>query len=171
MAYASWSVVFGEQPSTAKWNILGTNDAGFNDGSGIATNAITAAKLATSAIYLGNITTGDSTTSSAANTQVTNATMPVTIPSGSRKILILCNFSFYNTGANNNYFTLWDGTVGSGTLLATQDGYTTPANAPNMGTITAIVAPAAGAKTYNLAQRTTGGTIRTYQVSMMALAI
>lgn len=44
MAYASWSVVFGEQPSAAKWNILGTNDASFNDGSGIQpTTAITAA--------------------------------------------------------------------------------------------------------------------------------
>lgn len=30
MPYASWSVVFGEQPSAAKWNILGTNDAYFN---------------------------------------------------------------------------------------------------------------------------------------------
>jgi hypothetical protein len=30
MAYAVWSVVFGEQPSAAKWNILGTNDADFN---------------------------------------------------------------------------------------------------------------------------------------------
>lgn len=30
MAYSSWSVVFGEQPSAAKWNILGTNDAQFN---------------------------------------------------------------------------------------------------------------------------------------------
>ncbi len=35
MAYASWSVVFGEQPSAAKWNILGTNDASFNDGTGL----------------------------------------------------------------------------------------------------------------------------------------
>lgn len=40
MAYASWSVVFGEQPSAAKWNILGTNDASFNDGTGIADSAI-----------------------------------------------------------------------------------------------------------------------------------
>lgn len=30
MAYASWSVTFGEQPSAAKWNILGTNDAFFD---------------------------------------------------------------------------------------------------------------------------------------------
>lgn len=29
MAYASWSVVFGEQPTASKWNILGTNDAHF----------------------------------------------------------------------------------------------------------------------------------------------
>lgn len=40
MAYQSWSVVFGEQPSAAKWNILGTNDASFNDGTGIADGAI-----------------------------------------------------------------------------------------------------------------------------------
>lgn len=40
MAYQSWSVVFGEQPSAAKWNILGTNDASFNDGTGIADDAI-----------------------------------------------------------------------------------------------------------------------------------
>lgn len=39
-AYASWSVVFGEQPSAAKWNILGTNDASFNDGTGIADSVI-----------------------------------------------------------------------------------------------------------------------------------
>ncbi len=35
MSYAAWSVVFGEQPSAAKWNILGTNDSSFNDGTGI----------------------------------------------------------------------------------------------------------------------------------------
>ena len=45
MAYASWSVVFGEQPSAAKWNILGTNDASFNDGTGIANGTITSEHL------------------------------------------------------------------------------------------------------------------------------
>lgn len=45
MAYASWSVVFGEQPSAAKWNILGTNDASFNDGTGIAANTIGSSQL------------------------------------------------------------------------------------------------------------------------------
>ena len=48
MAYASWSVTFGEQPSAAKWNILGTNDSSFNDGSGISNltiGAVTATAL------------------------------------------------------------------------------------------------------------------------------
>ena len=47
MAYAAWSVSFGERPSAAKWNILGTNDASFADGTGIAVSAITPEKLLT----------------------------------------------------------------------------------------------------------------------------
>lgn len=47
MAYTAWSVSFGEQPSAAKWNILGTNDASFNNGTGIAVSAITPEKLLT----------------------------------------------------------------------------------------------------------------------------
>lgn len=50
MAYQVWSVVFGEQPSASKWNILGTNDASFNDGTGIASSAIITAKIADDAV-------------------------------------------------------------------------------------------------------------------------
>jgi len=39
MAYTSWSVIYGEQPSASKWNILGTNDASFNDGTGFQNGA------------------------------------------------------------------------------------------------------------------------------------
>jgi hypothetical protein len=45
MAYSAWSVVYGEQPSAAKWNILGTNDASFNDGTGIGALAIAGTSL------------------------------------------------------------------------------------------------------------------------------
>lgn len=45
MSYVSWSVVYGEQPSAAKWNILGSNDASFNDGTGIADGVITSEAL------------------------------------------------------------------------------------------------------------------------------
>lgn len=43
MAYASWSVVQGEQPTAAKWNILGTNDAYFDTqvGSGLGSTSST----------------------------------------------------------------------------------------------------------------------------------
>lgn len=51
MAYTAWSVVFGEQPTAAKWNQLGTNDAGFKDGTNIDNLAITNAKLAGSITY------------------------------------------------------------------------------------------------------------------------
>ena len=50
MAYQAWSVVFGEQPSASKWNILGTNDAGFNDGTAIGDDAIIARHIANNAI-------------------------------------------------------------------------------------------------------------------------
>ncbi len=40
MAYTAWSVVFGEQPSAAKWNILGTHYAHFYTYTGEGTNAI-----------------------------------------------------------------------------------------------------------------------------------
>lgn len=50
MAYTAWSVVFGEQPTAAKWNQLGTNDAGFKDGTNIDAGAIITSKLANDAV-------------------------------------------------------------------------------------------------------------------------
>lgn len=71
MAYVAWSVSFGEQPSAAKWNILGSNDASFNDGTGIGA-VLTNANLSTTTGALGgawqdwtpsyvNITVGNGT--------------------------------------------------------------------------------------------------------------
>lgn len=42
MAYTTWSVVAYEQPTAAKWNQLGENDAGFRDGTNIDNDAILA---------------------------------------------------------------------------------------------------------------------------------
>lgn len=36
MGYVSGSFVFGQQPTAAQWNVLWSNDASFNDGTGIA---------------------------------------------------------------------------------------------------------------------------------------
>lgn len=78
MGYSSWSVVFGEQPSAAKWNILGTNDASFNDGTGIANGVIGASKLATGA-NSSYIATSENTTSTSYTGLTTPQTVTVTI--------------------------------------------------------------------------------------------
>lgn len=45
MPYTLWSVIFGEQPTAAKWNQLGENDAGFKSGANIDAAAITSEHL------------------------------------------------------------------------------------------------------------------------------
>lgn len=50
MAYTAWSVVYGEQPTAAKWNQLGANDAGFKDGTHIDDDAIIARHIANNAV-------------------------------------------------------------------------------------------------------------------------
>lgn len=53
MAYTAWSVVFGEQPTAAKWNQLGANDAGFKDATNIDNGAITLSKLNAASLLSG----------------------------------------------------------------------------------------------------------------------
>lgn len=98
MAYTAWSVVFGEQPTAAKWNQLGANDAGFKDGTNIDnlaiitrhinTNAVTGDKLATNAIILGKSIITTTVTQSGA-TPATVATVTVTVPAGGRDLLLI----------------------------------------------------------------------------------
>ena len=70
MSYVAWSVVFGEQPTAAKWNILGDNDASCHDGTGIDDDVIltrhiddgqvTALKLGMGIAFRGSPTSGQS---------------------------------------------------------------------------------------------------------------
>ena len=52
MAYSADTFVADEQPTTAKWNKLWSNDASFNDGTGIADNAILARHLSDAIVGL-----------------------------------------------------------------------------------------------------------------------
>jgi len=45
--YTLWSVTAGEQPTTAKWNLLGSNDASFNTGLGFNDQILIARHLST----------------------------------------------------------------------------------------------------------------------------
>lgn len=58
MAYTAWSVVFGEQPTAAKWNQLGTNDAGFKDGTNIDAGAIAGTKIANGGVDSAQVAAG-----------------------------------------------------------------------------------------------------------------
>lgn len=50
MAYSADTFVADEQPTTAKWNKLWSNDASFNDGTGIADDAILNRHLADNSV-------------------------------------------------------------------------------------------------------------------------
>lgn len=62
MAYNAWSVSFGEQPSAAKWNYLGTNDAFFEDFI-LGTNGVHAAWTSFTPTFT-NLTVGNGTVAS-----------------------------------------------------------------------------------------------------------
>lgn len=53
--YQAWSVTVGEQPTTAYWNILGSNDASFNTGVGMNDDIITFRHLAVDTVPTGII--------------------------------------------------------------------------------------------------------------------
>lgn len=110
MAYNAWSVVFGEQPTAAKWNQLGTNDAGFKDGTNIdddaiitrhiADNNITAPLLATNAITLGFASTTTAQSGITTKTDLTSLSVAVTIPAGSRRVAIFADVPINGSAAN-----------------------------------------------------------------------
>lgn len=81
MSYQSWSVVFGEQPSAAKWNILGQNDASFNDGSGIDDGVITPEHMNFGAQTAIVNTTETTTATSPADLATVGPEVTVTVPS------------------------------------------------------------------------------------------
>lgn len=59
MAYSADSFVADEVPTTAKWNKLWTNDASFNDGTGIADDAIINRHIGNDAVNLKDQVTWD----------------------------------------------------------------------------------------------------------------
>lgn len=122
------------------------------DGSKIADASIPAAKLATGAITLGYAQiTSTFSSASASPVQVTGLSTTVTIPTGGRrvKITVFARDQFNNTNGQYCSLTIWDGTVGSGTILAT-NLVQFPTAAPAPAIVMAVHTPSAGSKTYNV---------------------
>lgn len=107
MAYQSWSVVFGEQPSASKWGILGTNDASFNDGTGIGAGAILPNNLIASASTL-NTWAWDSWTPIWTNITVGNGTVVAKYIQIGKFVRCKLKFTMGSTSSisSNNAFSL-----------------------------------------------------------------
>lgn len=139
MAYASWSVVFGEQPSAAKWNILGTNDASFNDGTGIDNGTINFRQLAAGAVVQVVSTNYSNTTTGTGTIPVDNTipqisegnefmTQAITPKATTHVLLIEAQIMFANSAINNNTVALFQDATANA-LYATVEQHGT-ANAP-----------------------------------------
>ena len=98
MGYASWSVSFGEQPSAAKWNILGTNDASFNDGTGIGAGAILPNNLIASASTL-NTWAWDTWTPTWTNLTIGNAVTIYRYMKIGKTVFVQMKVTFGNTSS------------------------------------------------------------------------
>jgi hypothetical protein len=151
------------QNGTLKDNSVGNTT--ITDGSvstaKVADGAVTGQKLATNAITLGKSTSFTSfSTSSAADVQATGATLTVTVPSGGRDVeIILDNIVVTNTvGVQYVSLSLWEGTVGSGTLLARKYWVIPNAGGLEGASIAAQHTPSAGSHTYNVGVQVQSGT-------------
>jgi hypothetical protein len=105
------------------------------------------------------ITSSFTTTSSTA-VQVTGLTTTVTIPSGGRRVRVsVWSAQLSGTAAGNVSIVIYDGTVPSGTQLSLMQ-HSLPTSATAIGGYaSAIITPAAGAKTYNAGIYTSAGTM------------
>lgn len=126
-------------------------------------NVVPAAALATNAIRLGyaQLTVGPTTSSTSVTS--TGLGVTVTIPSGGRgvKILVWTPTVTNNTNGDGTNVSIWDGPVGTGTLLAQANIYQ-PAAAQMQVPVIVMACPptpSPGSKTYNVGfNAVTGGT-------------
>lgn len=156
--------------TAAEMNELVENIEALADGSGLDTNAIPAAALATNAIKLGyaQITSNFTTTSTTA-VQVTGLSSSVTVPAGGRSIRVTAYTPYLTNSATpkTSRLEIWEGTVGSGTRLNYSEVYVAFAGQGAGTVVIAEYTPSSGAKTYNvgLVSDTGGGTTATVNAS------
>lgn len=102
MAYQSWSVVFGEQPSAAKWNILGTNDAYFSgllDATGMPLQIVSSA---TSDVATGTTTIPHDDTVPQNTEGNQYMSLAITPKSATNTLVIDCLLGLSNSSAPND---------------------------------------------------------------------
>lgn len=155
MGYTAGSFTAGQQPTTAQWNVLWSNDASFNDGTGIANGAITASKLATGATTA-SVATNENTTSTS-YTDLATATDTVTVTIGANGLaLVIITAEFFNSTSGNMFVSFV--ASGANTIAASDT------NGLLAGTLTqaswskVLTGLSAGSTTFKLKYRVSAGT-------------
>lgn len=154
--YQAWSVTASEQPTTAYWNILGSNDAAFNTFL-TNNNSITANMLATSTITLGVASATSDISAGTSDTLVLD--VAVTIPAGGRNVKITFFAPALYIGAVSGWNTkIWSGAVGTGTILNQSSGFMSTTGTGNFAICQAVHTPAEGGLTYSASCSFSAGT-------------
>lgn len=161
MAYAVFSVVFGEQPSAAKWNILGTNDASFNDGTGIGNATISPSKLATGAATA-TVATNQTETNTAYDDMATSGPA-VTVTIGANGLALVTVYASVQNDTTNASSHMGFAISGASTVAAADafslrlEAYTAN-NASNVSAVFLVTALTAGSTTFTAKYRVSAGT-------------
>lgn len=114
-------------------------------------------QVAGSTLGYAQITSNFTTTSTTA-VQVTGLSITVTVPSGGRRVKITAwAETMITNGAANIYWQIWQGTVGSGTLLSRAQNYLPASTGANNAIAIAVITPSAGSYTYNVGCYNTQG--------------
>lgn len=157
MAYAAFSVVFGEQPSAAKWNILGTNDASFNDGTGIGDATITPDHLATGAATA--VVATSQTTTSSSYTDLATVGPAVTVTIGANGIALVSVSVRASTSTTGGAFMSYAVTGATTTAASTPLSVGTASTTAVRGGIAFLITGlAAGSTTFTAKYSVTTGT-------------
>lgn len=116
--------------------------------------------------------TSNFATTSTSNVAVTGLSASVTVPAGSRPIKITV-FLPQNQMSNSNgmYVSIWEGTVGSGTLITEAELDEGSATYQRAATVMAVIpSPTAGSKTYNVGTRIVNAGTLTLKASSSLVA-
>lgn len=131
--YTLWSVVAGEQPTTAKWNILGNNDAAFNTGVGFNDSAVINRHLAINAITSGIKTTAaEGSYTGGSWTQIPGLSISVTTTKANQVVAVFSTMQTYTGGYSQFRYQV------DGAFVGDSSKYQTGVNSTTTGAYTFI---------------------------------
>lgn len=150
--------IYGLSVASSK---VGTNGVVTNS---ITDNSVTASKLAINAVTLGyaQITSPVTNTSTGGHALITGLSTTVTIPAGGRNVKITVGIpEVFNSSATTTDVSIWNGTVGSGTMLQSYRMNTTGDDVDTtvpMTVVAVVLAPGVGSVTYKAGMLVGAGT-------------